>query len=230
MKHSDTTLGSAPPPSAAAREWFGDQLGVAERYASWLVGAGIERGIIGPGERDRIWDRHLLNSAVVGRFISSESAVLDIGSGGGLPGVVLALLQPTSEVTLLEPMLRRVEFLEEVVDDLQLANVAVVRGRADESAPVLPTRFEVVTARAVAPLARLAAWSIPLVAPGGKVLALKGTNAAQELAEAGPALDRLGICERTIHEVEVAGTVTHIVDLAVPSAMSRRPQGGRGDQ
>ena len=230
MKHSDTTLGSAPPPPAAAREWFGDQLGVVERYASWLVGAGIERGIIGPRERDRIWDRHLLNSAAVGRFISPKSQVLDIGSGGGLPGLVLALLGPTNQVTLLEPMLRRVEFLEQVVEDLQLTNVTVVRGRADESAPALPTHFDVVTARAVAPLARLAAMAIPMVAAGGNVLALKGTSAALELVEAGPALDQLGIWGRTIHEVEVAGTVTHIVDLAVPSGMSRRPQGGRGDQ
>lgn len=230
MKHSDITLGIAPAPPAVAQDLFGDQLDAMQRYARWLVGAGVERGILGPREAERIWERHLLNSAAVGSFIPMGSNVLDIGSGGGLPGLVLALLAPTNHVTLLEPMLRRVEFLEQVVNDLQLSNVSVVRGRADESTQTLATEFDIATARAVAPLAQLVAWAVPLVRPGGRVLALKGTNAAQELVEAGPALDQLGISGRTIHEVEVAGTVTHIVDLPVPSVTSRRPQGGRGDQ
>jgi 16S rRNA (guanine527-N7)-methyltransferase len=150
------------------------------RYASWLSGAGVERGLIGPRETDRIWDRHIANCAALAELIPPNASVIDIGSGAGLPGLVLALVRPDISVTLIEPLARRCDFLNEVVADLGLT-VTVVRGRA-EQVSVFPAT--VVTARAVAPLAKLLGWALPLVAPGGVVLAMKGSSAEQEIADA----------------------------------------------
>ncbi|MFD0683951.1 16S rRNA (guanine(527)-N(7))-methyltransferase RsmG [Actinomadura fibrosa] len=174
-----------------AREVFGDALPVAERYAAFLADAGVERGLIGPREADRLWDRHLINCAVVAEAIPDGAEVVDVGSGAGLPGVVLAIVRPDLKVTLLEPLLRRTTFLNECVDLLGLSNVEVRRGRAEEAAKDLSV--DVVTARAVAPLDRLAGWALPLLRPGGELLALKGERAAAELAEAGPVLERFGV-------------------------------------
>jgi 16S rRNA (guanine527-N7)-methyltransferase len=157
---------------------------VAERYAAWLAGAGVERGLLGPREADRLWDRHLLNCAVVGVLLAPGDRVVDVGSGAGLPGIPLALARPDCTVVLLEPLARRAAFLDEVVADLGLApRVTVVRGRAEDHAGT----YDVVTARAVAPLERLAGWCLPLLRPGGRLLAIKGARAAAEVAAA-PAL------------------------------------------
>jgi 16S rRNA (guanine527-N7)-methyltransferase len=150
------------------------------RYASWLSGAGVERGLIGPRETDRIWDRHIANCAALAELIPDNASVIDIGSGAGLPGLVLALVRPDIEVTLVESLARRCEFLSEVIADLNL-DVTVVRGRAEQ---VTVPRAQVVTARAVAPLAKLLSWALPLVAPGGMVLAMKGSSAASEIEDA----------------------------------------------
>jgi len=178
---------------AAAGPVFGDALERAVAYADLLATDGTVRGLIGPREVPRLWDRHLINSAVVGELIPPRARVIDVGSGAGLPGIPLALARPDLEVTLLEPLARRVAFLDECRERLGLANVAVVRGRAEEP----PVRRELegadaVTARAVAPLDRLAGWSLPLVRPGGLLLALKGEAAADELAAARHALTRAG--------------------------------------
>lgn len=152
------------------------------RFAAWLAGAGVERGFLGPREVDRIWDRHIANCAVVEELIPENSAVFDIGSGAGLPGIVLAIVRPDIQIGLIEPLMRRSQFLEEVITDLGIANrVKVMRGRAQElkgqSAPV-------VTARAVAPLAKLLTWALPLTTKGGQILAMKGSSAATEIADA----------------------------------------------
>jgi 16S rRNA (guanine527-N7)-methyltransferase len=180
----------AVPPEA--RRVFGVQnLLVAERYADLLATDGVVRGLIGPREAPRLWQRHLLNCAVLGEVIAPGATVADVGSGAGLPGLVLAIARPDLRVTLVEPLLRRTRFLDEAVAELGLADrVEVFRGRAEE----LHGRrtFAVVTARAVAPLERLARSCLPLVQPDGELVAMKGASAEEEVAEAGPALRRLG--------------------------------------
>jgi 16S rRNA (guanine527-N7)-methyltransferase len=164
---------------AAARMIFPD-VSVAERYAALLAGPGVVRGVIGPREAERVWDRHLLNSAVAHPLCPPASHVVDLGSGAGLPGIPLALARDDLRVVLLEPLARRVAWLVEVVDALALGSrVTVVRGRAEST----DVRGDIVTSRAVAPLARLLPWSAGLVKPGGRVVALKGGTAAAELSE-----------------------------------------------
>ena len=152
-----------------------------ESYANWLATEGVIRGLIGPREVERIWDRHLANCAALAELIPSGASVIDIGSGAGLPGLVLAIVRPDCQATLVEPLLRRSEFLQEVATDLNLTNVEVIRARAEQ---VKNRKARIVTARAVAPLERLLGWAMPLVAPGGELLAMKGSNAAQEIADA----------------------------------------------
>ena len=163
-------------------EVYPDAVKNLARFAHWLAGAGVERGLLGPREVDRIWDRHIANCAVVDELIPVNSKVFDIGSGAGLPGLVLAIVRPDITVGLIEPLMRRSEFLSEVVADLGLTEqVTVIRGRAEElkglTAPV-------VTARAVAPLGKLLTWSLPLTTKGGQILAMKGSSAATEIADA----------------------------------------------
>jgi 16S rRNA (guanine527-N7)-methyltransferase len=162
-------------------DWESARSGLT-RYAELLAGAGVERGLIGPREVPRLWERHLLNSAVLAELIPDGADVVDVGSGAGLPGLPLALVRPDLRVTLLEPLLRRSTFLQEAVPMLGLADrVRVVRGRAEDHA----ARYDVVTARAVAPLDRLVGWCWPLVAVDGQLLAMKGSAAASEVADAG---------------------------------------------
>jgi 16S rRNA (guanine527-N7)-methyltransferase len=174
---------------ASAASVFGPALPTALAYASVLATRGVEQGLLGPREVPRLWDRHLLNCAVVAELIDPGCGTLiDVGSGAGLPGLILALLRPGTAVTLLEPMERRCRFLSECVGELGLANVTVLRGRAED----VTVRADVVTARAVAPLPRLAGLAARLVRPGGMVLAIKGRTAAEELAAARPVLRRIG--------------------------------------
>ena len=209
VKPSAETLSSPP---AEAVEIFGGALPLIERYGQLLATAGLERGLIGPREVDRLWERHLLNCAALEPWLPDQGRVLDLGSGAGLPGVIVALLRPDVDVVLLEPMLRRATFLSEVVADLALPRVSVVRARAEEW-PNQAAAADVVVARAVAPLSRLAGWAVPLMTPGGVLLALKGRAAAQELSAAGATLDRLGIVERGVHSVVAGASVTNVVRL-----------------
>lgn len=184
---------SAPSPPPAAHTVFGARLGLAEQYADLLCGPGVDRGLLGPREADRVWDRHLLNCAVLGSLVEPDCSVLDVGSGAGLPGIALALARPDLTVILLESMARRVAFLEDVVQTLSLSGVRVVRGRAEDVGVRRGLgRSPVVTARAVAPLTRLAHWCRPLVARGGSVLAVKGDSAAAEVAAGEAEVRRLG--------------------------------------
>ena len=182
----------AAEPPAEASAIFGDALEKACRYAELLATDGVTRGLIGPRETERLWERHLLNCAVVAELLPERGCLVDIGSGAGLPGVVLAMLRPSVAVTLLEPLLRRSAFLEECVAELGLANATVLRARAEDK---VAARIEadVATARAVAPLGRLAGWAAPLLRPGGQLLAIKGQSAAAELEAAEPVLSRLGV-------------------------------------
>jgi 16S rRNA (guanine527-N7)-methyltransferase len=181
---------AAPPAPLAARGVFGSgRLPLAERYAAWLAGDGVVRGLIGPREVPRLWERHLLGCAVVSEAVPEGASLADVGSGAGLPGLVLAIARPDLRITLVEPLLRRTTFLEEVVDDLGLDQVEVVRARAEELHGA--RTFDVVTSRAVAPLDRLLGWCLPLAGPSGAVLAMKGSRAGEEVAAAAPALRRL---------------------------------------
>ena len=155
-----------------------------------LAGAGVVRGLIGPREVPRLWDRHLGNCAVLAEAVPAGAEVCDIGSGAGLPGLVLALVRPDLKVTLVEPLLRRTTFLEEAVAHLGLGNVEVVRARAEELHGVRD--FDVVTSRAVAPLGRLLSWSMPLVRQGGALVAMKGSSVRQEVEDASRELRRYG--------------------------------------
>lgn len=165
------------------------------RYEEWLHGAGIERGLIGPREADRLWERHVLNSAVAAPLLNAGERVVDVGSGAGLPGIPLAFARPDVSVVLLEPLARRAAFLAEVVADLGLEpRVSVVRGRAEDVVRD-GVRYDVAVARAVAPLDRLAAWCLPLLRVGGRLLAWKGDRAEEEVAAAprlAATVDRVG--------------------------------------
>lgn len=183
----------------AGRALFGDRLERALALDRLLRTDGVVRGLVGPREAERMWERHVLNCAAAGPAFPEASLVLDVGSGAGLPGLVLAIARPDLRLVLLEPLLRRTTFLTEAVDRLRLDNVEVLRGRAEEMRGRLVA--DVVTARAVAPLDRLADWCLPLVRPGGTLLAMKGERAAQELAEAKATLRRLGAVRWEILEL-----------------------------
>jgi 16S rRNA (guanine527-N7)-methyltransferase len=187
---SDVSRETPSTPEAARRAFPSERLEMAERYAAILASDGVVRGLIGPREAPRLWERHLLNCVLVGEAVPVGSSVCDIGSGAGLPGVVLAIARPDVEVELVEPLLRRSTFLEDTVGRLGLPNVTVTRARAE--ALHGQRRFDVVTARAVAPLARLLEWSMPLVAPDGVLVAMKGASVVDEIEAARPTLRRLG--------------------------------------
>jgi 16S rRNA (guanine527-N7)-methyltransferase len=169
--------------SEAAAAIFGPRLEIAQRYAEMLAGAGVERGLLGPHEVNRLWERHLLNSAAVSELLDPGDRVVDIGSGAGLPGLPLAIARPDLQIVLLEPLLRRSDFLREVVSELSLP-VEVVRGRAEE--PWVREQIgekDVAVSRAVAPLDKLTKWSMPLLRPDGRMLAIKGERAPDEVQQ-----------------------------------------------
>ncbi|ABW16653.1 methyltransferase GidB [Parafrankia sp. EAN1pec] len=225
----------------AAQTVFGDRFGLAVRYVEMLSTAGVERGLIGPRETGRLWERHLLNSAVLAEAVPTRSAspgsdeaaleVVDVGSGAGLPGIPLALARPDLRVTLLEPMERRCRFLAEAVAELGLAGqVEVVRGRAPDVAELPPHRtFDVTVARAVAPLGRLGAVLLPMTRPGGVMLALRGSRILEELQAVRSDLDSQGW-----REVNVMTCGAGLVDeptrvlRATRSPQATQGDGGRG--
>jgi 16S rRNA (guanine527-N7)-methyltransferase len=188
--------GPGAPPPAAEQLFPGDRLGVATAYAELLATDGVVRGLIGPREAPRLWGRHLVNCALMGAALPQGSRVADIGSGAGLPGLVLAIARPDVTMTLVEPLLRRTTFLEEAVGALGLTNVSVRRDRADALHGA--ESFDVVTARAVAPLERLLGWCMPLVSPTGELVAMKGASVEEEVVAAAPVLSRLGCGEPVI--------------------------------
>lgn len=229
-----------PPPPAVHALFPDDRVDAAVAYAERLATDGVVRGLIGPREAPRLWERHVLNCALLAPALPEGARVADIGSGAGLPGLVLAIARPDITITLVEPLLRRTTFLEETVAALELTNVVVVRGRADSLHG--KSDFDVVTSRAVAPLDRLLEWSMPLVAPEGVLLAMKGSSAPEEVEAAAPTLARLGCAQPAVEtwggedaalpEVSpirvVRVTWADPARVSLPSRSSRGPRAPRG--
>jgi 16S rRNA (guanine527-N7)-methyltransferase len=189
---------------------FGDALDGAIAYANLLATDAVVRGLIGPREIPRIWDRHVLNSALVRSAVPPGARVADVGSGAGLPGLPLALSRPDLQVTLIEPLQRRTVFLEQAVVALGLENrVEVVRGRAEDLHG--QRWFDIVTARAVAPLPRLVDSSLPLLEAGGALVAIKGSNAQAEADDAGEAVARSGGSRPVVDVIEEFGMTLTVV-------------------
>jgi 16S rRNA (guanine527-N7)-methyltransferase len=175
----------------AATSVFGDRLPLAERYVDHLATSGIERGLIGPRELPRLWSRHVLNCAVVQELIGQDQRVADVGSGAGLPGLCLAIARPDLDITLIEPLERRIIWLDEVIEDLGIENVDVRRGRAEQL--VGDIDVDVVTARAVSALVGLLDITLPLLRGTGQLLALKGKSAEEEIQKSKKKLDKYGV-------------------------------------
>ncbi|MFD0925395.1 16S rRNA (guanine(527)-N(7))-methyltransferase RsmG [Williamsia deligens] len=209
----------------AAAAVFGDRLGRARVYRDLLADAGVTRGLIGPREVDRLWERHILNCAVVARALPDDVRVVDIGSGAGLPGLAIALAGPSLTVTLVEPLERRHAFLSEAIATLGV-DVELVRGRAEEKAVRSAIGdADVVTSRAVAPLDRLARWSAPLIVPGGEMVAIKGASAEDEVTTHRAAVGKVGLTALSVETVgaDILSVPTTIVRARrAESAGSRR--------
>lgn len=171
-------------------EYFGAAWPTVSRFAAMLREQGELRGLLGPREQSRLWERHLLNSAAVVQHLPRTGVITDVGSGAGLPGIVVAAMLPEAELVLIDPMERRTQWLEEVVAELGLSNARVVRARAEELDGALEA--DAVTARAVAAMDKLARWCLPLLRDGGSLVALKGRSAGDELEKAKYVLRKLG--------------------------------------
>ncbi|WP_240675450.1 16S rRNA (guanine(527)-N(7))-methyltransferase RsmG [Cellulomonas endophytica] len=198
-------------------EYFGAAWPAVHAFRTMLVGEGVLRGLVGPREVGRLWERHLLNSAAVVPRLSGSARVIDLGSGAGMPGVVVAAMLPETEVVLLEPMQRRTAWLSEVVGALGLANARVERGRAEDVAGRLTA--DVVTARAVASLETLYGWAMPLLRVGGRLVALKGSRAEEEIAAGSVVGEAWGVDDVRVVE---AGTLPGVAGTRVVEARRGR--------
>lgn len=199
-----------------ARQVFGDRLDVVRRFAADLADRGVELGLIGPREPERLWSRHLLNCGVLAGAVHSGAAVVDVGSGAGLPGIVLAATRPDLTVTLLEPMARRTAWLTEETERLRLSNATVLRGRAEEVRGA--HAFDVVTARAVGALRTLLPLTAPLARPGGELLLMKGAGVDAELTEAEKVVRRLRLADARVEILDPgeASLATRVFRATVP--------------
>lgn len=218
------TVSLAPAPPESAQKLFADRLDLAQQFAGLLADSGVSHGLIGPREVPRLWERHLLNCAVIHEAIPQGGTVIDVGSGAGLPGIVLAIVRPDLEIHLIEPLLRRTTWLTETLHTLGLTSVIVHRGRAEQFWGELSAH--VVTARAVARLSELARWCLPLVAAGGVLLAIKGSSAPQELEDDRVALRALGARGESIRTygvgvVDPPSTVVRVEVGSSPRTRSR---------
>jgi len=207
VKHVDSHAREAPlvpPPPYAATPIFGDRIRVAMRYAELLATAGVEWGLLGPREVERIWERHLLNCAAVAELVDSGERIVDIGSGAGLPGLPMVIAKPGLRIVLVESLMRRTEFLKMVITELDL-EAEVVRGRA-EDADVRQAvgNADAVTSRAVASLDKLTRWSLPMLRAGGRLLAIKGERAPDEVVEHRRVMSKLGAADVRVVECGVS--------------------------
>ncbi len=212
-EHGVVTEAAEPeaPDPGVVRRVFGDSSDLALDYARLLATEGVTRGLLGPREVTRLWSRHIFNCAALAPLVPSAAAVYDVGSGAGLPGLVLAIARPDVTVTLVEPLLRRTVFLEEAVSALPVLNATVLRTRAEQLHG--SRAADVVTARAVAGLDRLASWCLPLLREGGELLALKGARATEELEDAVPVLRRLRADNWSVEEIRTdpSADATYVV-------------------
>lgn len=217
----DANEGAAPVAdqlegSPVLAEVLGDALPQLTAFHAKLAAEGEPRGIIGPRDVGIIWERHILNSAAIVPFIRATAGegptIADIGSGGGFPGIIVAAMLPKAKVTLIEPMERRVEWLHEVVDELGLTNVRIMRARSEE-AIAQHRHFEVVTCRAVAPMTKLSGWTLPLLRAGGHLVALKGRSAQAEIDKAAKELRKRGGVDARVLDAPVGPGLepTHVV-------------------
>ncbi|WP_293769487.1 16S rRNA (guanine(527)-N(7))-methyltransferase RsmG [uncultured Corynebacterium sp.] len=195
---SNQPAGALPEPA----DVFGQRLPLAQKYHDSLATDGHVRGFMGPREIPRLWDRHIVNCAVIGQVMAADARVVDVGSGAGLPGIPLAIARPDLDITLIEPLLKRSTYLQEVVDLLVLDNVTVIRGRAEEG-PIkrAVSGADIVTSRAVAPLGKLAKWSLPLVRVGGEMIAMKGDSVYEELERDVADIAKAGGGKATVEQV-----------------------------
>jgi 16S rRNA (guanine527-N7)-methyltransferase len=217
---------SPPVIPQAANSVFGDRVDAAREYVRLLATTGVERGLIGPREADRLWDRHVLNCAVLAELIGPGARVVDLGSGAGLPGIPLALARPDLSIDLVEPMARRTTFLAEVVAELRLSAVHILRMRAEG---VVAGAYDVVTARALAPLHRLVPMALPLATRGGALLAMKGAAVEAEVAAARDVIAAAGGGRPSIERVgrnviDPPTTVVRVIRERTPSPRSGPPQ------
>ena len=201
--------------TVAAEKIFGDRLDLAKRYVTHLATSGIERGLLGPREVPRLWSRHVLNCAVIESLMEQDAEVADVGSGAGLPGLCLAIARPDLKLTLIEPLERRCIWLTEVIDDLGLDNVTVMRGRAEQMVGTINARY--VTARAVSALSNLAGLTIPLLHGKGDLIAIKGRSAAEEIDKAQKVIRKLGGTKTEVLTVgeDILEEVTTVVRIKV---------------
>jgi 16S rRNA (guanine527-N7)-methyltransferase len=191
---------------------FGSRFDAVAAFAAMLAEQGEKRGLIGPRELERLWERHVLNSAAVVPFLG-PGRIVDVGSGAGLPGMVIAAMLPDREVVLVEPMERRVAWLEEAAATIGLDNVTVTRARAEEVAGSL--KADALTARAVASIDKLVKWCLPLLSETGHMALLKGRTAAEEIERAKYVLRKAGLSAEVLSAPTLAGleptTVVRIV-------------------
>lgn len=221
---------TVPETPAAAYTVFGDRTGLAEQFVAILSDTGISHGLIGPREAPRLWDRHVLNCAVVQELIptsGSSQRVIDVGSGAGLPGLALAIARPDLELHLVEPLARRTGWLSGTVAQLGLTNVTVHTARAEALWDRI--RAPWVTARAVSRIVQLAEWTLPLLEAHGSLLALKGSRATEELSESSTALTRLGVVDAAVEEVGglVLAEPTIVLRATIGEEVDRRRFRGR---
>ena len=186
----DQDLNLTADEAVAAEQIFGERLTLAKRYVQHLATSGIERGLLGPREVPRLWSRHVLNCAIIESLMDKDAEVADIGSGAGLPGLCLAIARPDLQLTLIEPLERRCIWLTEVIEDLDLDNVTVMRGRAEQMVEAVEADY--VTARAVSALSNLAGLTLPLLHGHGELIAIKGRSAAEEVTKAAKVIRKLG--------------------------------------
>ncbi|MBV8290649.1 MAG: 16S rRNA (guanine(527)-N(7))-methyltransferase RsmG [Mycobacterium sp.] len=224
---------TVPPPPEIAHTVFGAGVDVAQHYAQLLADTGVEWGLLGPREIDRIWERHLLNCGVVAELLEPGERVADVGSGAGLPGLALAIAKPGLDIVLIESLLRRAEFLRMAITELGL-DADVIRGRAEDSAVQRSAgACDAVVSRAVAPLDKLTRWSMELLRPGGRMLAIKGERAPDELREYRRVMTSLGAADARVVECGVtylSPPTTVVVarcSKAVPVRSARRRRSNR---
>lgn len=210
---SENEVSDVVEHDARSREILGRGFDGAASFAQMLAAEGELRGLIGPRELPRLWRRHVVNSAAVAPYLPESGSLVDVGSGAGLPGIVLAMMRPDLQVHLVEPMQRRVAWLTEVSERLELGNVVVHNARVEDLHGELVA--EAVTARAVAALDKLARWTLPMVRLGGVLLAMKGQRASEEVTKANPMLRRFGVSSVEVHDVDLYddGDLTRVVEV-----------------